>query len=131
MIVTSAPNFPYGVIDPIEEIGAIAVKHKVWLHVDACVGGMILPFLSMAGINVKKWDFTVPGVTSISVDLHKYGFTPKGSSVILYRNRDFRRYQLYVNANWPGYPMSNVGMQSTKSAAPMAASWDRNECTRN
>lgn len=123
MIVTSAPNFPYGVIDPIEEIGAIAVKHKVWLHVDACVGGMILPFLSMAGIKVKKWDFTVPGVTSISVDLHKYGFTPKGSSVILYRNRDFRRYQLYVNANWPGYPMSNVGMQSTKSAAPMAASW--------
>ncbi|WP_393971946.1 aspartate aminotransferase family protein [Oxyplasma meridianum] len=123
IIVTSAPNFPFGVIDPIDEIGAIAEKHKIWLHVDACVGGMILPFLSMAGVEVRKWDFMVPGVTSISLDLHKYGFTPKGSSVILYRNHDFRRYQLYVNANWPGYPMSNVGIQSTKSAAPMAASW--------
>lgn len=123
MIVTSAPNFPFGVIDPIEEIGLIAQRHKIWLHVDACVGGMILPFLSMAGVKVRKWDFLVPGVTSISVDLHKYGFTPKGSSVILYRNSHYRRYQLYVNANWPGYPMSNVGMQSTKSAAPMAASW--------
>ena len=123
LIVTSAPNFPYGAIDPIEEIGEIAERHKIWLHVDACVGGMILPFLSMAGVEVRKWDFLVPGVSSISVDLHKYGFTPKGSSVILYRNHDLRRYQLYVNANWPGYPMSNVGIQSTKSAAPMAASW--------
>ncbi len=123
MIVASAPNFPYGIIDPVEEIGKIAEKHKVWLHVDACVGGMILPFLSLIGVKVKRWDFSVQGVSSISVDLHKYGFTPKGSSVILYRNHDLRRYQLYVNANWPGYPMSNVGIQSTKSAAPLAASW--------
>ena len=71
MIVTSAPNFPFGVIDPIEEIGLIAQRHKIWLHVDACVGGMILPFLSMAGVKVRKWDFLVPGVTSISVDRFK------------------------------------------------------------
>lgn len=123
IIVVSAPNFPFGIVDPVEDVGKIAEKHNIWLHVDACVGGMILPFLSQLGVKVKNWDFSVKGVSSISVDLHKYGFTPKGSSVILYRNNDLRRHQLYVNANWPGYPMSNVGIQSTKSAAPLAASW--------
>lgn len=123
VIVSSAPSFPYGVIDPIEEIGAIAKDNDIWLHIDACVGGMILPFLPKAGLEVKKWDFSIPGVSSISVDLHKYGFTPKGSSVILYRNRELRKRQLYVNADWPGYPMSNIGVQSTKSSAPLAASW--------
>ncbi len=123
IIVASAPNFPYGGIDPIEEIGKVAEKHGIWLHVDACVGGMILPFLKKIGVNVKKWNFAVPGVSSISVDLHKYGYTPKGSSVILYRNKELRKYQLYVNADWPGYPMSNIGIQSTKSSAPLAASW--------
>ena len=123
IIVSSAPSFPYGGIDPIEEIGRIAVEHKTWLHVDACVGGFILPFLRKIGVPVKKFDFEVEGVSSISVDLHKYGYTPKGSSVILYRNRALRKYQLYVNASWPGYPMSNIGIQSTKSAGPMAASW--------
>ncbi len=123
VVVASAPSFPYGVVDPIEEIGKIAQEHGLWLHIDACVGGMILPFLPKVGVKVKKWDFSVPGVSSISVDLHKYGFTPKGSSVILYKNCDLRRYQLYVNADWPGYPMSNIGVQSTKSSAPLAASW--------
>lgn len=123
IVISSAPNFPYGGIDPIEKIAEIASENKVWLHVDACVGGLILPFLDKIGVPVKKWDFSVPGVSSISVDLHKYGYTPKGSSVILYRNKDLRKYQLYVNADWPGYPMSNIGVQSTKSSAPLAASW--------
>lgn len=123
VIVSSAPSFPYGVIDPIEEIGKIAESKGIWLHIDACVGGMILPFLPEAGLEIKKWDFSVPAVSSISVDLHKYGFTPKGSSVILYRNSELRKRQLYVNADWPGYPMSNIGVQSTKSSAPLAASW--------
>lgn len=123
VIVASAPNFPFGVIDPIDDLGKLALENGLWLHVDACVGGLILPFLSRIGKKIKNWDFSVPGVSSISVDLHKYGYTPKGSSVILYRNKDLRRYQLYVNANWPGYPMSNIGVQSTKSSAPLAASW--------
>lgn len=123
IIVASAPNFPYGGVDPIEQIGKVAEKNGIWLHIDACVGGMILPFLEKIGVEVKKWNFSVPGVSSISVDLHKYGYTPKGSSVILYRNKELRKHQLYVNADWPGYPMSNIGVQSTKSSAPLAASW--------
>lgn len=123
MVVVSAPNFPFGGIDPVDKIGEITSAHNVWLHVDACVGGFILPFLEKLGELKQKWDFAVPAVSSISVDLHKYGYTPKGASVILYRNSSMRKRQIYVNANWPGYPMSNVGVQSTKSSAPMAASW--------
>lgn len=123
IIVSSAPSFPYGGIDPIEDLGKIAAANGIWLHVDACVGGFILPFLRKLGVPIKKFDFEVDGVSSISVDLHKYGYTPKGSSVILYRNKSLRKHQLYVNASWPGYPMSNVGIQSTKSAGPLAASW--------
>lgn len=123
VIVASAPSFPYGGIDPIEELGKISLKYNLWLHVDACVGGFILPFLKKLGISIKNFDFSVPGVNSISVDLHKYGFTPKGASVILYKNKKLRKHQLYVNASWPGYPMSNIGIQATKSAGPLAASW--------
>jgi glutamate/tyrosine decarboxylase-like PLP-dependent enzyme len=123
MIVGSAPSFPYGTIDPIKELSDIALENNLWLHVDACVGGMILPFLKRLGHNVQDFDFTLPGVSSISVDLHKYGFTPKGSSVIMYKNEELRKHQIYVNAKWPGYPMSNAGMQATKSAGPLAGTW--------
>ncbi len=123
MIVGSAPSFPYGTIDPIKELSDIALENKLWLHVDACVGGMILPFLKRLGQKLPEFDFNLPGVSSISVDLHKYGFTPKGSSVIMYKNEELRKHQIYVNARWPGYPMSNAGMQATKSAGPLAGSW--------
>jgi len=123
MIVGSAPSFPYGIIDPIKELSDLALEHNLWLHVDACVGGMILPFLKRLGKQLPEYDFRLPGVSSISVDLHKYGFTPKGSSVILYRNPELRAHQIYVNARWPGYPMSNAGIQATKSAGPLAGSW--------
>jgi sphinganine-1-phosphate aldolase len=123
MIVGSAPSFPYGTIDPLKELSDIALENKLWFHVDACVGGMILPFLKRLGQNIPAYDFELPGVSSISVDLHKYGFTPKGSSVIMYRNEKLRKHQIYVNAEWPGYPMSNAGMQATKSAGPLAGSW--------
>ena len=123
MIVASAPSFPYGVIDPVKEASEIAMDKNKWLHVDACVGGMILPFLKDLEIGMEKFDFSLPGVSSISIDLHKYGFTPKGSSVILYKNRELRKHQIYVNARWPGYPMSNSGLQATKSAGPLAGTW--------
>jgi glutamate/tyrosine decarboxylase-like PLP-dependent enzyme len=123
MMVGSAPSFPYGTIDPIKELSDIALENNLWLHVDACVGGMILPFLKRLGVKLPEFDFNLPGVSSISVDLHKYGFTPKGSSVIMYKNEELRKHQIYVNARWPGYPMSNAGMQATKSAGPLAGSW--------
>jgi glutamate/tyrosine decarboxylase-like PLP-dependent enzyme len=123
MIVGSAPSFPYGTMDPIKDLSNLALEHKIWLHVDACVGGMILPFLKRLGNKIPDFDFKLPGVASISVDLHKYGFTPKGSSVIMYKNESYRRHQIYVNARWPGYPMSNAGMQATKSAGPLAGTW--------
>ncbi len=123
MIVASAPAFPYGIMDNIKEFSEIASDHNIWMHVDACVGGMILPFLKKLGSNIPDYDFKLPGVSSISVDLHKYGFTPKGSSVILYKNEKLREHQIYVNAGWPGYPMSNAGIQATKSAGPLAGSW--------
>ncbi len=123
MIVGSAPSFPYGTIDPINKLSDLALQHNLWLHVDACVGGMILPFLKRNGIDLPDYDFKLPGVISISVDLHKYGFTPKGSSVIMYNNSSYRRHQIYVNARWPGYPMSNAGIQATKSAGPLAGTW--------
>jgi sphinganine-1-phosphate aldolase len=123
MIVGSAPSFPYGTIDPIKELSDLALQHNLWLHVDACVGGMILPFLKRNGRNIPDYDFKLPGVISMSVDLHKYGFTPKGSSVVMYKNESYRHHQIYVNARWPGYPMSNAGIQATKSAGPLAGTW--------
>ncbi|AAT42735.1 pyridoxal phosphate-dependent decarboxylase family protein [Picrophilus oshimae] len=122
-VIASAPSFPYGGIDNIKDISEIALDKNTWFHVDACVGGMILPFLKGLGLNIKDFDFKLPGVSSMSIDLHKYGFTPKGSSVVLYKNHDLRKRQIYVNADWPGYPMSNMGMQATKSAGPLAGSW--------
>jgi glutamate/tyrosine decarboxylase-like PLP-dependent enzyme len=92
MILGSAPEYPHGLIDPIEAMGQIAQRHGVPLHVDACVGGFILPFMAMNGIALPLWDYRVPGVTSISADIHKYGFAAKGASVILYRSKDLRRW---------------------------------------
>lgn len=123
IIVGSAPSYPIGVMDPIEELGKIAEEKGIWLHVDACLGGFILPFFKRLGQKVEKYDFEVPGVHSISIDLHKYGYTPKGASILLYRNRELRKYQLFTNASWPGYPMVNTTMQSTKSIGPVVGAW--------
>jgi glutamate/tyrosine decarboxylase-like PLP-dependent enzyme len=123
IIIGSAPNYPYGCVDDISSLGEIAVDNGVWLHVDACIGGFVLPFFKMLGENIPKFDFEVEGVTSISIDLHKYGYAPKGASLILYRNKMYRRYQIYVNASWPGYPLVNTTVLSTRSAGPLAASY--------
>lgn len=123
MIVGSAPSYPTGIIDSIEELGDIAGDNNLWLHVDACLGGFILPFLKLLGQDIPDFDFSVKGVNSMSVDLHKYGYTPKGASVVLYRNRDLRIHQLFTNASWPGYPIANTTLQSTRSTGPQAAAW--------
>lgn len=123
LIVASACSYAHGVIDPIEALGAIALKHNLLLHVDGCIGGFILPYFRRLGVNVPDFDFSVPGVTSISMDLHKYAYCPKGASVILYRNRTLRSFQLYACASWTGYTILNTTIMSTKSGGPLAAAW--------
>ncbi len=123
MILGSAPSYPIGVMDPIEELGEIAEDNNLWLQVDACLGGYLLPFFRMLGQEVPDFDFSVKGVSSISIDLHKYGYTPKGASVLLYRNKGLRKHQLFTNASWPGYPLANTTMQSTKSEGPLVGAW--------
>jgi len=123
MIVGSAPSYAHGVMDPIAELAALAQEHELWMHSDACMGGFLLPYFRRLGEPVPDFDFTVPGVTSISVDLHKYAYTPKGASLILYRNKDYRRHQIYACSRWIGYTIVNNAVQSSRSGGPMAAAW--------
>jgi glutamate/tyrosine decarboxylase-like PLP-dependent enzyme len=124
LLAGSAPSYAHGVVDPIPEIAAAATQAGVRCHVDACIGGWVLPHLSEADrASVPPWSFTVPGVTSISVDLHKYAYTPKGVSLLLHRDPALRRSQYFASAQWPGYTMLNSTMQSTKSGGPLAAAW--------
>jgi len=123
LIVGSAPSYAHGVIDPIAEMGAFAQENDLLLHVDACIGGWVLPFERDLGVDLPEFDFQVPGVTSMSVDLHKYGFTPKGISVLAQRNRTLRDSQYYSCATWSGYSIINPTIQGSKSLAPMTAAW--------
>ncbi|WP_137121549.1 pyridoxal phosphate-dependent decarboxylase family protein [Segeticoccus rhizosphaerae] len=123
LVVASAPSYAHGVVDPVEPIAAAAAECGIRCHVDACIGGWILPYAVRLGRSVPPWTFAVPGVTSISVDLHKYAYTPKGASLLLHRNGVLREPQLYASAAWPGYTMLNSTMQSTKSGGPVAAAW--------
>jgi len=121
LVVGSAPSYAHGVIDPIEDLAALAKEHGVNMHVDACVGGLLLPFMRENGEDIPPFDFSVDGVTSISADLHKYGYAPKGISVILQRRRDLRDAQYYACANWSGYAIVNASTLSSKSVAAMGA----------
>ncbi|MBV6395518.1 MAG: putative sphingosine-1-phosphate lyase [Anaerolineales bacterium] len=123
LLVASAPNYSQGVVDPIAEIGAVAQKHDLLFHVDACVGGVHLSFMRKLGHAVPDFDFTVPGVTSISCDLHKYGYAAKGCSVIMYRNKDIRRFQIFACSDTTGYTLINPTLLSSKSGGPMAGAW--------
>lgn len=119
LVVASAPSYTHGVVDPVAALGDIARRAGCWFHVDACVGGMVLPFLE----NGPEFDFAIDTVDSISVDLHKYGYTPKGASLILYRDAGRRSHQYFATAAWTGYPVANATVQSTRSGAPLAAAW--------
>lgn len=123
LIVGSAPCYPHGVVDPIVALGQLAQERNILLHVDACVGGFMLPFVRRLGYPVPDFDFGVPGVTSISADLHKYGYAAKGASLILYRNREIRRHQLFATMDWPGGIYASPTMSGTRPAGPIAASW--------
>ena len=123
MVVASAPSYPQGVIDPVPDIAAMASERGVLCHVDACLGGFLLPFLSRLGHLDKRWDLTVAGVTSISADLHKYGYATKGVSVILYRHRRLAGLQPFVTTNWLGGLYGSPSMAGTRPAGPIAAGW--------
>tara|TARA_R110002110_G_scaffold413729_1_gene641601 strand:- start:90060 stop:91496 length:1437 start_codon:yes stop_codon:yes gene_type:complete len=123
MILGSAPEYPHGTIDPIEEMGNIAQKKNIPLHVDACVGGFILPFMEMNGESLPLWDYRVPGVTSISADIHKYGYAAKGASTITYRNLDYLRYQMFAYQNWPGGVFASSALLGTRPGGAYAAAW--------
>ena len=123
LIVGSAPSYAHGVIDPIEELAAIAKSKGLLFHVDCCVGGMYLPFAEMLGYEVPKFDFRVDGVSSISCDLHKFGYVPKGCSSVIYKNKELRQHQLFSCSSWPGYTIVNPTVTSSKSGGPMAAAW--------
>lgn len=123
LVVASAPSYAHGVVDPVTEIAAAAAAAGVRCHVDACIGGWVLPYAARIGRPVRPWTFAVEGITSISLDLHKYGYAPKGTSLLLHRTPALRRPQFFASADWPGYTMLNSTMQSTRSGGPTAGAW--------
>ena len=122
-IVGSAPSYTHGVMDPIAELGQLAIKHDLWLHVDGCMGGFLLPYYQKLGQDVQPFDLSVEGVSSLSADLHKYGYCPKGASVVLYTSKNKRQHQWFVGGDWLGYPLVNATIQSSKSGGSLGAAW--------
>ena len=123
ILVGSAICYPYGVVDPIEEIAAIAQERGLLMHVDACLGGFMLPFVSQLGHEVPLWDFRVSGVTSISADVHKYGYAAKGASTIVYRNAELRKHQFYAFSSWPGGLYVTPTLAGARPGGAVAAAW--------
>jgi glutamate/tyrosine decarboxylase-like PLP-dependent enzyme len=121
LVAASAPSYAHGLVDPVPEIAAVCAERGVRFHVDACFGGWVLPYLRRLGADLPPFDFSVPGVTSVSVDLHKYAYAPKGVSVLLHRDEALRLPQYFAYAGWPGYTMVNPVISSTRSGGPIAA----------
>ena len=122
-IVGSAPPFPHGIVDPIEELSEVARAHGVGFHTDGCLGGFLLPWAERLGYPVPSFDFRLPGVTSISADTHKYGYAPKGTSVLLYRTKSLRRHQYYSVTDWPGGLYFSATMAGSRPGGLSAACW--------
>jgi sphinganine-1-phosphate aldolase len=122
-LVGSAGTYPHGVIDPIAELSELALEHDLGLHVDGCLGGFILPWAERLGHDVPPWDFRLPGVTSISADTHKYGYAPKGTGVLLYRNPGLRRHQYFISTDWPGGIYASPGIAGSRSGGLVASTW--------
>lgn len=123
LLVGSAPNYPHGMIDDIAGLSKLAVKRKIWLHVDCCLGSFVIPYLEKAGFESQPFDFRLKGVASISCDTHKYGFAPKGNSTALYRSAQHRSYQYYVSPDWPGGVYASPGIAGSRPGALIAACW--------
>lgn len=123
MLVGSAPCFPYGLIDPIEDLGKLAAEKDLWLHVDACVGGYIAPFVRMNGGDVPPFDFEVEAVQSMSADLHKYGYCAKGASTVLFRSETLRAHMIFDIDAWPGGRMVTPTLAGTRPGGAISAAW--------
>jgi len=123
LIAGSAACYPYGVIDPIEKLAGIAQENGILFHTDACLGGFILPFLKKLGREIPAFDLSVPGVTSISADLHKYGYAAKGASAVIYKTSELRKFQFYVYTDWPGGVYPSPSMTGTRPGGAIAAAW--------
>jgi len=122
MIVGSTPNFPHGIIDNIPALGKLAIKYKCGLHVDSCLGGFLIPFMTPEQLP-HHTDFRVPGVTSISCDPHKYGFAPKGTSVIMYKSKELRAYQYHTMTDWPGGVYASPSVAGSRAGGVVAGCW--------
>jgi sphinganine-1-phosphate aldolase len=123
LLVGSACNYGYGTIDPIEALSELALEHGIGLHVDACLGGFILPFGEALGYEIPVFDFRLPGVTSISADTHKYGYGPKGSSVVAFRDRALRERLYFMQQEWSGGKYVSPGLAGSRSGGILAATW--------
>ena len=123
VMVGSAPSFPHGVIDPIEELSAFAKKRKIGFHTDGCLGGFVLPFAAEAGYPVPKFDFSLPGVTSMSADTHKFGYASKGTSVVLYRGHALRKHQYFTTPDWSGGLYVTPGFAGSRPGGLVASAW--------
>jgi sphinganine-1-phosphate aldolase len=122
-LIGSAGNYGYGTIDPIAELGALALEHGIGLHVDGCLGGFILPFGEQLGYDIPPFDFRVPGVTTISADTHKYGYSLKGTSLLLFRDLTLRDGQYFFQTSWSGGKYCSPGIDGSRSSGMLAASW--------
>ena len=123
MLVASAPQYPQGVVDDVTGIAALASSRGINCHVDACMGGVTLAYLVKLGLPIPAWNLSVSGVTSISVDLHKYGYTSKGASVVMYSSKSLRAHQGFFTDNWLGGMYASSGMLGTKSGGSIASAW--------
>lgn len=123
MLVGSSPQFPHGVIDPIEGIAKLGQKYGIPVHVDACLGGFLIPFMADAGFKIKPFDFRVPGVTSISADTHKYGYAPKGTSILMYSEKKWLHHQYFVMPDWQGGIYATPMFSGSRSGAVVSTCW--------
>ena len=123
MLIGSAPPYPLGLVDPIEEIALIGTERELWVHVDACIGGFVLPFAEELGEQVPCFDFRNTGVTSMSTDLHKYGYANRGASVLALREQHLHTYQRFSNGDWPGGTYSTLGLAGSRASGPVASAW--------
>jgi len=123
MLVGAAPPFPYGVVDPLEDMSALAERHDLWLHVDACIGGFVLPFAESLGRPVPRFDFRLPACQSMSIDFHKYGFSMRGCSAVVLRDRALRQYQSFRSDTWPAGDYASENMSGSRNAGPVASAW--------
>jgi sphinganine-1-phosphate aldolase len=123
VVVASAFSYPHGVMDPVSDLAGLAADRGVGCHVDACIGGFVLPFLERLGHDVPPWDFRVEGVTEMSADIHKYGFVPKGASVVLHRDADWFGHQVFLYDRWPSGLYGSPAMAGARAAAPIATAW--------